>query len=280
MNRCSVTIVVASLLFAGVAIAEDAIRAKLLANAGVLITHGETKVVFDPVFDQDYDVYELVPDNIERALFDGTPPFDGLDAVFVSHHHGDHFSPSRMLKLMRAHQKLQLFAPAQAIDSLPLESDDTSLRQRLHPVDLDFNGQFEEAIGDIVIEAVRIPHSGWPTRHADVENIAFRVSLDGIATVVHLGDATTDSGFFENHVEYWAERDSHLALPPYWFFLTEDGKRVLDHRIGADKNLGVHVPRNMPDDPENYPSELRGKELLSVPGEERSISIAGRGAEK
>ena len=27
-------------------------------------------------------------------------------------------------------------------------------------------------------EAVRIPHSGWPTRQQQVENMAFRVTLD------------------------------------------------------------------------------------------------------
>ncbi len=277
MNRYSVPILITSLLFAGVAIAEDEIRAKLLANAGVLITHGETKIVFDPLFDQGFGTYDLVPDNIVQALFDGVPPFDGLDAVFVSHHHGDHFSPARMLHLLRARPELRLFAPAQAIKSMPLESDDAPLRKRLHSVDLELNEQFEKTLGDIVVEAVRIPHSGWPTRHSDVENIAFRVSLDGIATVVHLGDATTDDDYFENHAEYWAEQHSHLALPPYWFFLSEEGERVLDERIDADRNLGVHVPRNMPDEPGNYPPELRGKELLTVPGEERSIDIEASG---
>ena len=66
--------------------------AQYLANASVLVTTGDTKAVFDPLFRNDFGQYALVPAQMERALFDGTAPFDGLDAVFVSHYHEDHFS--------------------------------------------------------------------------------------------------------------------------------------------------------------------------------------------
>ena len=68
--------------------------AQYLANAAVLVTNGGTKVVFDPLFRNDFGSYERVPASMERALFAGEPPFDGLDAVFISHYHEDHFRPS------------------------------------------------------------------------------------------------------------------------------------------------------------------------------------------
>lgn len=71
------------------------------------------------LFDNDFGTYELVPKDIEKTLFAGAPPFSGLDAVFVSHHHGDHSSPQRMLQLLEAHPNLQFFGPAQAIESMP-----------------------------------------------------------------------------------------------------------------------------------------------------------------
>ena len=90
MNHSRAIAAVLCIMAFGIAQADDAIVAKYLANAGVLITHGDTKIVFDPLFDDNYDFYELVPKDIEQALFDGRPPFDGVDAIFVSHHHGDH----------------------------------------------------------------------------------------------------------------------------------------------------------------------------------------------
>ena len=90
-------------------------KAQYLANASVLVTHGDTKVVFDPLFRNDFGQYALVPAQVERALFDGTAPFDGLDAVFVSHYHEDHFSAVDVLRVLEARPGLRLFAPAQTV---------------------------------------------------------------------------------------------------------------------------------------------------------------------
>ena len=43
-----------------------AAQAHYLANAGVLITNGETKVVFDPLFRNDFGTYQLLPEALER----------------------------------------------------------------------------------------------------------------------------------------------------------------------------------------------------------------------
>jgi hypothetical protein len=179
-----------------------------------------------------------------------------------------------MVQLLQAHPYLHLFAPRQAIDDMPMESTD-ALRGRLHAVALSTNEKFTMTFEDIEVSAVRIPHSGWPTRHADIENIAFRVSLDDRATVLHMGDATTDPTFFDNQAGYWAERHLHLAMPPYWFFLSSGGQKILEDHIHADVTFGVHVPADMPDRPSLYPEELSGRTLLSVPGEEKRILIDG-----
>jgi L-ascorbate metabolism protein UlaG (beta-lactamase superfamily) len=273
MNHFKTYALVLCLFATGPAHADDAIVAKYLANAGVLISHGETKIVFDPLFDNDYGFYELVPKDIEKALFEGAPPFDGLDAVFVSHHHGDHFSPERMVQLLQAHPHLQLFGPSQAIDDMPVDATDAALRNRLHAVELNLDEQFAMVIGDIEVNAVRLPHSGWPTRHAEIDNIAFKVSLDGKATVLHMGDAHTDPKIFDNKAVYWAERQMHLAMPPYWYFTSGGGKKILEEHVRAGAYIGVHVPANIPDSPTRYPEELRGRTLFSVPGEEKRIPV-------
>ena len=65
----------------------------------------------------------------------------------------------------------------------------------------------------------------------------------------------------------------HLALPPYWFFSSNGGKKILDDHIRAGETFGVHVPASMPDNPEQYPEEFRGRTLFSVPGEEKRIPV-------
>ena len=91
--------------------------------------------------------------------------------------------------------------------------------------------------GSLVIEAVRIPHSGWPDRQQQVENIAFRVTLDAETTVVHLGDADASDAHFAHDGAYWRRRRTDVAFPPYWFFLSDErtsGARAADRTDALD----------------------------------------------
>lgn len=249
-------------------------RAQYLANASVLVTRGDTKVVFDPLYRNDFGQYELVPAQTERALFDGTAPFDGLDAVFVSHYHEDHFSAADVLRLLEARPGLRLFAPAQAVAGMRAIAAErlAAVASRVHAITL----AYQEAPvtitqGSLVVDAVRIPHSGWPSRQLQVENIAFRVTLDGATTVVHLGDADTTDAHFARDDAYWRRRRTDVAFPPYWFFMSEQGRQVLDRRIAAARSIGVHVPASVPSQPDQRAPDLRGHELFTVPGETRDI---------
>ncbi len=248
--------------------------AQYLANASVLVTHGDTKVVFDPLFRNDFGQYALVPAQVERALFDGTAPFDGLDAVFVSHYHEDHFSAVDVLRLLEARPGLRLFAPAQAVAGMREISAErlAAVATRVHAITLNYqDAPVSLEQGSLVVEAVRIPHSGWPTRQQQVENIAFRVTLDATTTVVHLGDADVSDAHFARDDAYWHRRRANVAFPPYWFFTSDEGRQVLERRIAPARAIGVHVPTKVPSRADERAPELRGHELFTVPGEVREI---------
>jgi L-ascorbate metabolism protein UlaG (beta-lactamase superfamily) len=245
-----------------------AATAQYLANAAVLVTNGGTKVVFDPLFRNDFGSYERVPDALERALFAGEPPFDGLDAVFISHYHEDHFSA------VEARPDVRLYAPAQAVAGMReiASARLDAVMSRVHAVALQYRDDpvsLEQ--GPLLVEAVRVPHSGWPARQQHVENIAFRVTLDTATTVVHLGDADASDAHFEADGAYWRKRRTDLALPPYWFFLSDGGRQVLARRIAAARSIGMHVPADVPSRPADRAAELREHELFTEPGEVRAI---------
>jgi len=96
---------------------------------------GETKVVFDPLFRNGYGQYQLLPKAMEEALFAGELPFDGIDAVFISHHHGDHFSPKDILRLLKAQPGIHLYAPIQAVNGMRKVADtqDKTAFERVKP---------------------------------------------------------------------------------------------------------------------------------------------------
>jgi hypothetical protein len=248
--------------------------AQYMANEGLMVMQGETKVVFDPLFRNSYGQYQLLPKVMEEALFAGTPPFDGIDAIFISHYHGDHFSPEDVLGLLKAQPGIHLYAPAQAVDGLRkiASAQDESVFERVSAVTLAYkDAPVTLQMEGLKIEAVRIPHSGWPTGRLDVENISWRVTLNEMTTVLHMGDADPNDVHFERDSAYWDESHTHMAFPPYWFFSSTAGNSILENRIKPDNSVGVHVPVSIPKNRNLRPPELRDHDLFTEPGERREI---------
>jgi hypothetical protein len=246
--------------------------AHYLANEGVMVQRGDLKIVFDPLFDNDYGQFERLPDDMRESLLAGKPPYDGLSAAFVSHSHEDHFSPTDMLLFMQQHQALHLFASEQAIDDLKqADGFDENLMKRITAIAVSAEPQ-QFTFGDLVIDAHTVPHSGWPDRMTDVHNIVYRVTLID-TTVVHLGDADTKDQHFAPQANHWSEKQIHMAFPPYWFLYSDNGKQVLRERLKPGQVVGIHVPKALPDNEADRPEEYRGPDLFTVPGETRLIKI-------
>lgn len=246
--------------------------ARYLANAGVMIEQGDTKILFDPFFRSDFGLYDLMPNEMEAALFAGTPPWDGIDAIFISHHHGDHFDPAVVSGFLRRWPAVHLYAPQQAVDALlALENVPGELSlDRIHGLRLERDSAaIRLEMDGLLVEAVRIAHGGWPIRHANVENIVFRVTLDNVATVMHLGDADSGKEHYVAHRSYWRDRSSDLALVPIWLLLSQDGRYVVDEHVDAEHAIGMHVEKSMPDDPDRRPPEFEGLDIFTEPGETR-----------
>ena len=249
-------------------------RAHYLANAGVMIARGDTKILFDPFFRNDYGQYDLVPQETEARIFAGVAPWDGIDAIFISHYHDDHFDPAVVLGYLQQWPAVRLYAPQQAVARMLAlgEPPGESILDRIHGLTLERDSPaFRIGTDDLQIEAVRIAHGGWPDRHAHVENIVFRVTLDEETTVMHLGDADAGRAHYAPHETYWQERESDLAMVPVWLLLTDKGRYVLDEHVDADHEIGVHVYKTVPDDAEDRPPMFEGLDIFTEPGEVREF---------
>lgn len=244
-------------------------KAHYIANAGIMAVSGTTKVLFDPFTATGYDTYLEVPDAKRLMLIAGDAPYDDIDAVFISHAHGDHFDAGDMIAFMSAQTKAQLILPAQALEMMQKDASwDAAVMPRITSIDMDY-GDAPEAvsIGDITATAVRIPHAGWPApRRAALQNMVYRVSLDGDATVMHMGDADVNDVHYAPFNEHWQKKITDTAFPPYWFFTSETGQTILKDRLNTKRSIGVHVPLNEPQDLKDS-----GQDYFSISGETREI---------
>ncbi len=247
--------------------------AHYIGNAGIMVTSGETKVLFDAFYAEDYGQYALVPETTHQALIDAILPYNDVDALLISHVHGDHFSPVPTLEFLRANKTVHVYASQQVIDVLIEAGAEKSMNERLHAFTLS-EGDPAQALqlGGLNIEAVRIPHTGGE-RTAMVENLAFRVSLDNDLTVLHLGDADPDEQLFAPHQSHWDAKQLDVAFPPYWFLGSDAGRLILKNHLKAHQSIGVHVPIVAKDQTDRWLTQYAA-DLFTSPGETRSLSEA------
>lgn len=250
--------------------------ARYLGNEGILITSGDSKILFDALYAENYGQYALVPEATHQALIEGQPPYDGVDALFVSHVHGDHFSAAPTLEYLRAHPEVTFYASQQVIDVLREAAGDDLPEAPLKAFALNAGDPAQTVTaGSLDIDVVRIPHSGGE-RTASVQNLAFRVSLDNDLTVLHLGDADPNDSLFAPHQAHWDKKSLDAAFPPYWFFGSEDGHAILNERLKANQNIGIHVPIEAEGKGDEWRERFNG-DLFTDPGEIRALSDAGCG---
>ena len=220
-----------------------------IGNAGLLIQQGTTKILFDPLYRNGYNNYHLVPEAVKADVLAGAAPFDDINAILISHAHGDHFDAEDVIAFHAGNPEALIIGPPQAIEDIEETGKVTdALRARFVPMGLDYGQDpLKVDFEHLAVEAVRIPHAGGPGRR-EIENLVYRVTLEGAATVMHMGDADPALEFFAPYETHWQDRNTGTAFPPYWFFLSAEGTQIVDTVLNVEEAIGVHVPVRIPDE--------------------------------
>ena len=233
-----------------------------------MVRDGQSTILFDPLYPNGFGTYQMVPEATRQALMAGDAPYEQVDAIFISHMHPDHFSVDEVILYLERHKQVRLYAPSQAVEWMREEAKNDAIFERVIAVPLErLAAPLTYQEGELVIDVVRIPHAGWPGR-ADVSNLVWRVTLTEGVTVMHLGDADPDDAHFAAHADHWTATRTDVAYPPYWFFLSQDGQRIVDSRLNAKTATGVHVPIKLPPD-----LFVSGQDFLHKPGETRTLKV-------
>ena len=272
--RCGSRRIVESLLLLGLCSGLQAdITLTKLANEGVVITSGDTRVMVDGMVVEPYSVYGSLPPEAVPSFMKALAEFAGIDLALVSHRHHEHNQPDFACAFMQASAATELYTSEQVI-GLMREKCRTFMTTspRVHEIDPQYG-----APAVIEIPGARVtvfPLSHGTRKEALIQNFGHLVEIGGM-TVLHVGDAAMDPDEFER--AGLAQRKLDVALIPFLYFQPGPGTEFIDRYMNATVKIATHIPPDELEEVKSFMAESFPRVLIMEKPLERvrfSASVA------
>jgi L-ascorbate metabolism protein UlaG (beta-lactamase superfamily) len=207
-----------------------------LANAGVVVSSGDQKVLIDALFDKPNPEYRAPSPEVLDKIMKGETPFDGVDLVLVTHNHPDHFDASLAARYMETVPGPILLAPADAVVELRKATADWArIEPRVIPFDLKVGEKAERSLKQVPVTAFRTLHG----KQEAPMNIMFLFELGGWR-IFHEGDSP---GNVDEYRDFGLGNEPvDLALVHFWFPLEPQCARFLQEVLKPDHIALTHLP--------------------------------------
>ena len=207
-----------------------------IANMGVLIDSGGTKVLIDALFDKPNPEYRAPASETLEKIIKGEAPYDGVKLALVTHNHPDHFAPGVAIRFLESQPKAILLAPADAVAELrKAASDWTRLEPRVISLDLKVGEIKKTAAAGLPLTAVRTLHG----RSESPMNLMYLFDLNG-RSIFHEGDSPGKPETFKGFGLETASID--LAVLHYWFPFEPNIAKYLQEVFTPDHIALTHLP--------------------------------------
>lgn len=209
-----------------------------LANEGVIISDGETRLMIDGFVVEPYSVYGGLPAEAASNFDQQSGVFANIDYALASHRHHDHNQPRFACAFMQGSTTTEFYSGSQVIGLMREKCRQfMTTSPRVHEV----APQYEEPefiqAGSAKIKVFPLSHG--TRKYARIQNNAHLIELGGL-TVLHVGDAAMDATDYARAGIDKVAID--VALIPFWYFQPGPGAAVVDDYIDARFKIAVHIP--------------------------------------
>lgn len=231
-----------------------------IANEGFLIVGGGKKVLVDALLREGIPESYLrpAPETLKK-MEASQPPFDAVDLVLATHFHRDHFDATSVAAHLRANPRAKFISVHEATElvhkAFPAGARESA---RIVSTTPEFGRKISLTFADVPVQVIRL-------RHGRFQNTGFLITLAG-KKILHLGDSDGDVSNFDT---FDLEKEKiDVALVPYWYFLSGEGKRVVREQIDARNVFAIHVgiEENVGRDLSQIRREFPGVIIATEPG--------------
>jgi len=267
MKATPAVLMAMALVLARTAVADVTITR--LANEGVVLDDGTTRIMIDGLVVEPYALYGGLPPGLEQQFRNSQGVFADIDLALASHRHHDHNQPEFACLFLRHSTQTRFVSSGQVLDLM---------RERCRPF-VTTSPQVQSIDPNYGIPAVMTTETAEVTvfllshgvgKYARLQNFGHVVNIGGML-MLHIGDAAMDPADFEVAAIDTLKLD--VAFIPFWFFQPGPGFAVVERFMDAPHKIAVHIPPNEMVEVTEYLAEnFPDVQVLAEPGDSVVVS--------
>jgi len=209
-----------------------------LANEGVILDDGQTRIMIDGMVVEPYSVYGGLPPAAASQYEQASGAFAGIDLALVSHRHHDHNQPLFACQFVQQSEKTDVVSSSQVLGLMREKCREfITTSPRVSEIDPQYGNPYVFQQGKANIRVFPLSHG--TRKYAKIQNYGHLIELGGV-TVLHIGDAAMDPADFQRAGLDQVKID--VALIPFWFFQPGPGADVINQYFDAPLKIAVHIP--------------------------------------
>ncbi|MDX1941477.1 MAG: MBL fold metallo-hydrolase [Saprospiraceae bacterium] len=235
--------VIITILFSGyyLYLSAQTVAIQYLGNEGVFIYNNKVKILIDPLYNEDFDQYQLLSDEEQLKIRKAQDVYKDVDYLLITHHHRDHFDEAMILEHLKNNTKCTFIASTQAVELLKKHNNwQANLSDRIIALQPEMNKETKTLdLPGLKLSAMWIRH-GYE-RNFGVINLTYLLDLNG-KKVIHFGDTELVAEHLQAF-RLW-EKKIDVALMPFWFINNENNIKIVQQVIAPKQAVGIHITKD------------------------------------
>jgi len=231
---------------------------RYIANQGVLIRAGDRQILIDSLHREYKPAYAFPPADLQNLLENAQKPYDKIDLLLASHIHLDHFHAESIGLHLKNNPSAIFASSEQAIAEIAKNfADYEKIKARIKPVAYEWKKPVEYNQAGIKVRFLGLRHAN--AQFVGIQNFGHLIEIGG-KRLLHIGDADMTA---ENFSAFnLAKENIDVAFIPYWFLLSENGRKLVREQFNPKQIIAVHIS---PDEAEKIAEQLRKESPETVP---------------